>query len=265
MKKAAAKKAKQEKTPRMYTEEQIVEALEVAMRATEQMREDADHKWSKAMAAPLKAAVNIIDQAHGCTLPIQTVKDRFKKLIPMLRDLDTALEVASLQGKARADSHGLLNPLELKSIYHWLLFRVSIKHAATRTEMRFQVRTPCLFSCSPRWLFTFVHHPCAAQAADILAGRGVPHLPSAAWPTRYLDYARRFYGGAGDLGRVISRKPRGQGEQRDAVPPESVARFYWSLEKLLARMPRAVRTVHFAHHGHDCLLTMFCLAAVVLG
>jgi hypothetical protein len=100
------------------------------------------------------------------------------------------------------------------------------------------------------------------QAADILAARGITWLPCKNWATQTIKYYKLYYP---DSERIIARKPRGEGAQRDAVGVEAIARFYYALEKVLATKPRAVYLVLLSCFVLLCLayrsLITLCIAA----
>jgi len=76
----------------------------------------------------------------------------------------------------------------------------------------------------------------------VLEARGVVHLPSAAWVTRYIEYCDKFIA-ENEEQELIARVPRAQDLDRAGLTPLQVARYFYRLKKhLLDKKPGAVST-----------------------
>lgn len=75
----------------------------------------------------------------------------------------------------------------------------------------------------------------------MLEARGVDTIPSNAWVTRFNKYCNKYFakGADADL-KIIARMPRGQDRQRAAVGAEEIARYFYRMESILKRKPKAV-------------------------
>ena len=80
---------------------------------------------------------------------------------------------------------------------------------------------------------------------EILLARGVDHLPSETCGYRWIKCVNKYLTNGNDEKKIILRASRTQDQLRGSVTPDSIARYFMRMEKILLLRPR-IRALLFA-------------------
>jgi hypothetical protein len=118
------------KKKKAYKKSDLKKALDKLWKDTVRLRTQSKGTWTKAMAALVTSA------AKRSTIPVQTLKDNFKR---RLQQAGSPESVALAISKKKADTTGALCGLEKRMLYEWIEYMRTRHHSPTPHEICAQV------------------------------------------------------------------------------------------------------------------------------